>query len=265
VTTAPAHAAPAGPQSGLQRALQIVYAVAESPPAGIGVSALARELVLPKAVVHRIVKVLATDGFLAFDEQTKRYRLGPRALTVGLAALFQLDVPVVARPYLDRLVGQTGETATLSVRQGWSRVYVDQVLSPQEVRMSVTLGRPYPLHAGSSSKAILSALPDQEIDEYLRHHDLEPITGATLTTPEALREQIARIRELGYAVSAGERQAGAGSVAAPVLRADGSVFGSISLCGPASRFDESMQRRYGWMVAATAAEISVAIGHRQRA
>jgi len=252
----------AGPQSGLQRAMQVVYAVAESPPTGIGVSALARELELPKAVVHRIVKVLTADGFLAFDDDTKRYRLGPRALAVGLAALGQLDVPAVARPFLERLVGQSGETATLSVRQGWSRVYIDQVLSPQEVRMSVIIGRPYPLHAGSSSKAILSGLPDPEVEEYLRHHDLEPITEVTISSPDTLRAEIARIRELSYAASIGERQPGAGSVAAAVRQADGSVFGSISLCGPADRFDDELRRRYGWLVGATAAEISAAIGHR---
>jgi IclR family transcriptional regulator, acetate operon repressor len=150
------------------------------------------------------------------------------------------------------------------VRQGWTRTYVDQVLSPQEVRMSVTIGRPYPLHAGSSSKAILAALTDQELVEYLRHHDLEPITGATLTTPPALQQEIARIRTLGYAVSIGERQPGAGSVAAPVRQADGSVFGSVSLCGPADRFGLDLQRRYGTLVAASASEISAAIGHRQR-
>lgn len=254
----------AGPQSGLQRAMQVVYAVAESPPTGVGVSALARELDLPKAVVHRIVKVLTADGFLAFDDDTKRYRLGPRALAVGLAALGQLDVPAVARPFLERLVGQSGETATLSVRQGWSRVYVDQVLSPQEVRMSVSIGRPYPLHAGSSSKAILAALPDPEVDEYLRHHTLDPLTDVTVTSPPALRSEVARIRELGYAVSIGERQPGAGSVAAPVRQADGSAFGSISLCGPADRFDDELRRRYGWLVAATAAEISAAIGYAPR-
>lgn len=248
--------------SGLKRALQVIYAVAECPPGGVGVSSLARELALPKAVVHRIVKVLSGDGLLAFHPDSKRYSLGPRALTIGLAALRQLDVPAVARPYLDHLVERTGETATLSVRQGWSRLYIDQVLSPQAVRMWVEVGRPYPLHAGSSSKAILAALDDQEVGEYLRHHDLEAVTESTVTDRAALEAEIARIRERGYAVSLGERQADAGSVAAAVRHADGSVFGSISVCGPATRFDEELQRRYGWLVAATASELSGAIGYR---
>lgn len=251
--------------SGLNRALQLIYAIAESPSPGVGVSTLARELSLPKAVVHRIVKVLAADGLLAFDVDSKRYTLGPGALTVGLAALRQLDVPAIARPYLERLVEQTGETATLSVRQGWSRLYIDQVLSPQAVRMWVVLGKPYPLHAGASSKAILAVLDDLEIDEYLRHHDLQALTESTVIDGAALKAEIERIREHGYAVSLGERQPGAGSVAAAVRQADASAFGAISVCGPVARFDPELQRRYGWLVAATASELSEAIGYRPSA
>lgn len=250
--------------SGLHRALQVIYAVAESSSPGVGVSALARDVDLPKAVVHRILKVLARDGFLAFDENTKRYSLGPRARTIGLAALRQLDVPGVARPFLQRLSANTAETATLSIRQGWSRAYVDQVLSPQEVRMWVVLGKPYPLHAGSSSKAILAALPEVELEEFLRHHELAPFTEATMTSPAKLRAEIRKIRELGYAVSLGERQSGAASVAAAIRNGDGTVFGSVSVCGPSNRFNEELQRRYGWLVAITASEISAAVGYRPR-
>lgn len=248
--------------SSLNRALQLIYAIAEVPSPGVGVSTLARELSLSKAVVHRIVKVLTADGLLAFDDDSKRYTLGPGALTIGLAALRQLDVPAVARRYLERLVEATSETATLSMRQRWSRIYIDQALSPQTVRMWVVLGESYPLHAGASSKAILANLDDQEIAEYLHHHDLPAMTDSTLTDRSALKAEIAKIRDQGFAVSLGERQVDAASVAAAVRQADGSVFGSISVCGPIARFNRELQRRYGWLVAATASELSEAIGYR---
>lgn len=253
----------AGP-SGLERALQIVYAVTDAGPNGIGVSALARALGLPKAVVHRILKILSGDGFLAFDESTKRYRLGHGALSVGLAAISNLDVRSTARARLHQLVEETAETATLSMRQGWSRVYVDQVPSPQEIRMTVTLGQPYPLHAGSSSKAILATLANEEIEEYLLHRSLDVVTDHTVVDPAALRLEVAEIRSIGYAVSVSERQEGAGSVAAAIRQADGQVFGSISLCGPSGRFDQAVQHRYGQLVAAAAEAISTAIGYRRR-
>lgn len=251
--------------SGLDRALQVIYTVTQASPGGIGVSAVARTLGLPKAVAHRILKVLSGDGFLSFDETSKSYYLGPGALNVGLAALSGLDVTATARARLQQLVSTTSETATLSMRQGWSRVYIEQMPSPQEIRMTVTLGVPYPLHAGASSKAILAALADEEIEEYLLHRSLDVVTERTVVDPDALRKEVAMIRSVGYSVSLGERQTGAASVAAAVRQADGQVFGSISLCGPSGRFDASLQERYGALIATAADEIATAIGYRRRA
>jgi DNA-binding IclR family transcriptional regulator len=247
--------------SGIGRALRIINAVVEASSTGIGVSALARDLSLPKAVTHRILKALTTDGFLAFDEQTKMYSLGVGALKIGLAAVRLLDVPAAAKPVLHRLVEMTGETATLSIRDGWTRMYLDQVLSPKEVRMSVSVGHSYPLHAGSSSKAILAALPDLEIEEYLHTGKRDRLTAATIVDPVALRNEIATIRRLGYATSRGERQADAGSVASAVYQADGRVFGSLSVCGPAFRFDAATQRRIGAIVRDVGDELSKTVGY----
>ncbi|MET8063835.1 IclR family transcriptional regulator [Micromonospora sp. NPDC005686] len=248
-------------RSGLARTFAIINLLASRAPEALGVSAIARDLRIPKAVAHRILKELVTDAFLAFDEGTKQYQLGPGALTVGLAALRTLDVPKTARPYLERLVELSGETATLSIRQGWQRVYVDQVLSPHEVRMSVALGRMYPLHAGSSSKAILAALPDETIEEFLTQHRHASLTPRTLTSADALRDDVAGIRERGYAVSFGERQAGSASVAAAIRNASGDVVGAVSLCGPRERLAEQTLR-HGAAVVEAARAVSRDIGYR---
>lgn len=267
-TTAPSRAAihkedspPPASTSGLERAIRVVNAVAESPSPGLGVSALAREVDLPKAVVHRILKSLVGQEFLKFDESTKLYSLGPGALVVGLSALRQLDVPGIAKPHLQHLVDETGETATLSMRQGWTRLYIDQTLSPQEVRMSVTIGRHYNLHAGSSSKAILAAMSEEEVHKYLTAHSLERSTDATIVDRAELEAEVRVIRERGYAISRGERQPDAGSVACAIHRLDGNVFGSVSVCGPVMRFDSAAQRRIGLLVKEVAAHISASIGY----
>ncbi|MFE9959293.1 IclR family transcriptional regulator [Micromonospora sp. NPDC005299] len=263
MTTTPVIASDASrARSGLGRALDVINIIADRAPESLGVSAIARELGLPKAVAHRILKELVADEFLNFDEETKRYRLGAGALTVGLAALRAMNVPDIARRYLVRLVRTSGETATLSVRQGWYRVYVDQVLSSHEVRMSVSLGTSHPLHSGSSSKAILAALSDTEVDDYLDNQPLEAVTPSTITSAIQLRAELARIRRHGYAVSKGERQSGAGSVAAAVRYSTGQVFGSISLCGPQDRFTPEVCAAHGALVAAAAAEISGELGFR---
>lgn len=255
--------AESSPKSGLLRALSVVELLAERAPQTLGVSAVARELELPKAVAHRILKELVSGGFLAFDDRSKLYGLGPGALTVGMAALRSLDVQRVTRPYLEQLVTRTRETATLSARQGWIRIYVDQVLSPQEIRMAVALGTSHALYAGSSSKAILAALSDAQVAEYLAAHHLDPVTATTITDVPALLAELQRVRELGYAVSRGERQHGAGSVAAVVRGASGEIWGSISVCGPLDRFGPEAITAHGALLVHVAAAVSLEIGYRE--
>ena len=101
--------------------------------------------------------------------------------------------------------------------------------------MTVPLGTPFPLHAGASSKAFLAFLAEPEREEYLTGRTLEALTDHTLIDATPLRSQLAAIRERGYAVSFGERQVGAGSVAAPVLDHEGSPAAVISVCGPVER------------------------------
>jgi DNA-binding IclR family transcriptional regulator len=247
----------------LDRALRIVFAIADRAEPDVGVSELSRSLGMPKAVVHRILKTFTAHGFLSFDERTRRYQFGPGALAVGLAAVRNLDVQAIARPYLERMVAASGETATLSVLQGSQRLCVDQVLSPHEVRLSAVLGRPYPLYAGASSKALLAALPDTEVADYLERVRLERITERTPTDRRRLEADLAEIRRNGYAATQGEREACAAGVAAAVLDAGGRPFGSISICGPSDRFFPERVRRWGQLVTRTAAELSTAIGHRR--
>lgn len=250
--------------SGIERALQVIFAVAEAKGPDVGVSELARSLGLSKAVVHRVVRTLVAANFFSFDERTRRYRLGPGAVSVGLAAMAQMEVPRIAQPHLERLVASTRETATLSVRYGTQRMYLTQVLSPQEIHMSVQLGRLYPLYAGASSKAILAAMEPDEIRDYLDSQPLTPLTPITIQDPDRLVEELEVIRNRGYAVSLGERQQGAASVAAPVFEATGRVYGSISICGPVSRLSVGKVEEYGQLVHEAAAEVSRQLGFRSR-
>ncbi|WP_051753380.1 IclR family transcriptional regulator [Streptosporangium amethystogenes] len=252
---------PGRARSGIARVLAVIDVIGSSSQAQ-GVSTIARRTGLPKAVAHRILRELVTGQFLSFDEERKLYRLGPGALSVGLAAMRELDVPAIAHRHLVALSERTGETTTLSLRQGWSRIYADQVLSDQEIRMSVALGTSHPLHAGSSSKAILAALPDAEVADYVAHHRLDSVTDATITSTAELSGEIARIRALGYAVSSGERQSGAASVAAAFHGATGQVVGSVSVCGSQDMFTRCRSESLGEWAAATAADISADLGCR---
>ena len=222
--------------AGIERALDALSLFAESETPSLGVTEIAQTLGLSKAVVHRILASFRAKGFVELDETTRRYSLGPKILFLGLTYLDRIDILAVARDAMTSLSATTSETATLSIRSGDNRVYVDQVTPSRDVKMQVALGVPYPLHAGASSKAFLAFLPEHEIEQYLGAVRLDKLTKQTVIDPRRLRRELAAIREAGYASSFGERMEGAGAVAAPVFGRNGTPAGVISVCGPIERF-----------------------------
>lgn len=245
----------------IERATDVLALFARTGTVSLGVTEIANELQLSKAVVHRVLTTLVAKGFVETDEASRRYRLGPMALALGTAYLEHLDVRALALPHLRHLSSRTGETATVSLRYGWERLYVDQVTPEREVRMTVVVGRAFPLHAGSSSKAFLAFLTQDEQERYLRDRELAPLTDRTIVDINELRAEIDAIRARGYATSSGERQADAGSIAAPVLDHRGQPAAVISLCGPLERFEPEADRFSGMLLEVTR-ELSRQLGYR---
>lgn len=230
-------------------------------PDSLGVSAIARSLGLSKTVVHRTLSSLVERGFLVSDPRTREYALGPSLASLGARALRESSLRTAALPLMRRLHDITGETVTISARVPGGRVYLDQVESTREIKMTVELGRRFPLHAGSSSTCILAFLPEAERRQYFTH-PLEALTTKTITDPDALQARIDEVRATGTAVSDGERQQGAGSVAAPIFGFDGQVVGALSVCGPAYRMHGEARAAIVPQVRQTADEVSRALGWR---
>lgn len=231
-------------------------------PESLGVSAIARSLGLSKTVVHRTLSSLVGRGFLVSDPRTREYALGPSLASLGARALRESGLRRAALPVMRRLHTATGETVTVSARVPDGRVYLDQVESTREIKMTVELGRRFPLHAGSSSTCILAFLDRDERRAYLEEHALEALTSKTITDPDSLRERLASVRATGVAQSDGERQAGAGSVAAPVFSFDGQVVGSLSVCGPAYRMHAEARAAIIPQLRQAADEVSRVLGWR---
>lgn len=218
----------------VERAADVLLLFASSQKTRLGVTEIANELGISKTAIHRILSSLRNKGIVELDPVTHRYGLGPVITSLGLTYLNKLDVRKAAGRELANLSRRTNETATLSVRTGHSRVYVDQVTPDREVLMQVQIGIPYPLHAGASSKAFLAFLPQDEIERYLSQ-PLRKVTPFTTTEPDVLRKELELIKDRGWAQSQSERQSGAGSVAAPILDYLGEPIAVVSVCGPEER------------------------------
>lgn len=246
---------------GIERALDVLSLFVEAESQTLGVTEIAQNLGLSKAVVHRILSTFRAKEFVEIDDVTHRYRLGPKILMLGLRNMDRLDFRVIAREAMTELVRTTNETATLSIRVGWDRVYIDQITPERDVKMVVQIGRPFPLHTGASSKALLAFLPTPEQEDYLASHELVAMTAHSITDPVKLRAELKSIRAKGHAVSFGERDDSAGSVAAPIFGMNDQLLGVISISGPAERFRGEAKEAAGTLMAATRG-VSARMGHR---
>lgn len=238
-----------------ERVSNVLLAFASGEPV-LGVADIARRLGIPKSAAHRTLTALCRSGLVRQDPATAKYRLGMRAVDLGLAALDHSDIRSAALPVLKEVTARTGETTTLSLLAGRERFYAAQVESPQDVRMTVEVGLRCPLYAGASGRAILAFFPEAELDEYLRSVPLVALTERTITDGARLRAVLERVCALGYAVSRAERDAWAAAVAAPFWDRDGRVAGSLSVCGPISRFESLELADFGAIVAGAARHLS---------
>jgi IclR family transcriptional regulator, acetate operon repressor len=245
----------------VQRAADVLGLLADAPVHDLGVSEIARALDLPKGTTHRLLVSLASRRLVERDRTDERYRLGPAALVLGTSYLERIDVRSLAREPLRRLVARTAETAVLAVRVDDQRCYLDQVTPARDVKMTVQLGRPAPLHAGGAAKAILASLPDDELERYLGEHPLERYTDRTLTDPAVLRDEVAGIRRRGYATSVTERQLSASSVAAPVRDHEGRLAAVLGVCGPVERLQPRFEE-VAAMLVGEARELERRLGGR---
>lgn len=197
---------------------------------------VARGLELPVPTAHRILTALARRGYVSQQEETKRFRLGVAALHLGDRARAVVDLRSLALPALRRLSRDTGETSLLTVLTPRSDkgVCLERVETSQPLRLSVTPGRQLPLHAGASQKVLMAYVDPEALDRALAH-PLELLCHNTMTDPELLREELARIRDAGWASSFEETNLGVWGLAVPILDANGSIVCAIGIAGPSAR------------------------------
>jgi DNA-binding IclR family transcriptional regulator len=214
----------------------ILYAVAQATE-GVGPRLLATKVRAPLATVYRIAQALQTKGLIVQDEVTKAYRLGDGAAV--LAAAFQRGEELIGAslPSMRRLRDLVGETVCLHVRVGEQRIPIAQVESTHEIRYVTEVGLPQPLHAGAASKLLMAYLPPAELKRLITRAGRKRFTRQTITERRRLAAELEEIRRAGFAISFGERVAGAVGVAAPIFRLDGSVRACLSIFGPDSRLD----------------------------
>jgi DNA-binding IclR family transcriptional regulator len=229
---------------------------------GLALRELSARLEVPKSSLLPLLRTLVARGYLEHGPAGE-YRLGRKALELGLGAPAHRGLPEIARPALRALMQRTGETVFLGTLagDGAAVVFVDKVESEQVIRYTAGVGDRRALHATSSGKVILAFLPAPQREKILRALPLKRYTDRTVTSLPALRASLEDVRESGVCLNFDELAVGAAGVAAPIFDRDGQVAGACAIGGPTDRVRPRL-KTLAAEVKATARAISALLGHR---
>lgn len=241
------------------KGLQVIEALSTHPNL-TGVTELAKHLGLTKSNAHRLLQTLVACGYVRNLEQSGKYELTLKLWELGAAVVGRLDLKTVAVEYMERLCELSGETVHLSVLEGTEVIYLDKVDSPHPVRAYSRVGGRAPAYCVATGKALLSHASASLIDQISL--ELKPFTPYTITTPNELRNELEKQRQLGYAVNRGEWRDGVCGIAAPIWNAGGHVCAAIGVSGPSDRFKPRNLKLLAPTVVSVAQQISARLGYR---
>lgn len=241
----------------LSRALLLLECLADS-DIGLSLTEVAASLSLAPSTTHRLLNSLRSHEFVDVDEGL--WSIGVNAFAIGNAYLKKRDVVAQSRPFMKRLVAETGETSNLAILEQDRVVYVGQVESPQTMRMVVSLGSSSPLHASGVGKALLAVLPLPEAMALIQDTDLVAYTPNTLTEPTRLEQELQLIKQQGYSLDDEEQFEGLRCIAANIYNEYGEAVAAISISGPAVRVKRERLPQLSELVMAAAGEVTQAMG-----
>lgn len=186
---------------------------------------------LPKATLYRLLQTLTNQGMVQHDSGTGAYSLGVRLVRLAHQAWAQASLAPLARPYLDELARETGQTVHLAQLDNGQVLYVDKRNARQPVEMFSQAGKVGPAYCTGVGKAMLAYLPEAEQDAVIRQQSFHRFTPDTYGDPDALRGELAAIVARGHGYDREEHEPGIICVAAPILTRAGRVLGALSVTG----------------------------------
>lgn len=251
-------------KSGTQ-SLSRVFAVLEAVRAGHSdLAAIGRHVGTGRSTTHRLVSFLVQHSYLRHIDG-RGYVLGPALISLGSVALEQMPLTSCARPHIERLARETGDSIHLSIREGDNIVYVDKIPGTKGLEMRSHVGLQKPMATTGTGKVQLFGIPEGEWQRFYELARADAMANA-LTPPgfldwDAFRAELAEFRDKGYAIEREENEVGICCVAAPILDAHGAVVAGLSaassvhymseerletLIVPVMRCAEAISAELGW-------------------
>ena len=222
----------------ISRAASLLRAL-QNHPNGQSLGELSKLIDLPRSTVQRIVDALHTEGFVIAASSSNGVRLGPALLALASATRFRIGD--VARPTLEALAKECGETVDLSLADQGKAVFIDQISGTHRLTAVSAVGLYFPLHSSANGKAMLAAMLDADIMKLKKKIQLPPATPNSITNWDVLDEEIMRVREHGVAYDNEENSLGISAVSMAISTPHGEIA-AISIPVPTFRFTENKQK-----------------------
>jgi IclR family acetate operon transcriptional repressor len=227
----------------------------------VRIAEAAKELGVARSTAHRLMQMLLYHGFVRQDPESKAYVAGPKLIGLGLQLVRKIDVRNIARPYMESLSAEVGETVHLFALQAERGVLcLDSVEGPRGLRVGSRTGIVLAAHASSSGRALLSTLPIEDVMELYPSTRLPKHEHSTINLRSELLERLESARRLGYAVQRDESEPDVSAISAPLRTGDAVASFALTVALPTSRLSDSAVPTVGEAVTRYARDVASALG-----
>jgi IclR family acetate operon transcriptional repressor len=218
----------------VERCLEILLMLAGS-RVGLRLAEVATKLGSDRANAQRILSTMEERGFVFRDQESNRYKLTFLVTSLGFRHLEAAGVSEWAQPTLDGLAAETHDLVRLAVGEPDKLRWIACAQgSADTLIVDPVQGKEVPLHATANGKAWLAQFPEEDAIKLVLRQGFQPRTHKTITTVDALRDGLRRVRERGYGTADEEADLGVVAVAVAIVR-KGRPLGTISVAAPTSR------------------------------
>ncbi len=244
------------------RAITLLKAFTDEQPE-LNLADLAQLAGLNKTTTYRLLTALESEGMITRSPDTEAYRLGPETIALGGRALRANDLRLVSRAELEALAEAVDESTSLELLVEQEVLILDEVPGGHLVSPHQSIGTRWPAHATSTGKVLLAYLPPAALESRIEG-PLVSLTAKTVTDLGRLAQELACIRQQGYAVVEEELEVGFTAIGAPVRDHNGQVVAAISVNGPTARLTPERIPEVVALVKKAADRISARLGFKQR-
>lgn len=225
------------------------------------INELCEELHLNRTTVYRILEILKSYHYVEESQKSCTYVLGKAYIAFGSILLNEMDLKKKSSIHLEALSKEIEETASLSILYDNTSLIIDSYDSPHDIKVHVDIGKRSLLHATSHGKILLSAMSNEDINQYSKNN-LPKYTAMTLTGENELLIEVEKIRKERLSYDIEEYMNGLSGIGAPVFNYNNNIVGAISIVGYSNRIENRIDDLVG-KVKQTASIVSREMGYTE--